>query len=198
MKDNTLYISSDPQLFNEQKQRITLMEVYNRTSIMETKKRQDLLHQMFAEVGEGCEIEAPFYANWAGKYVHLGNHVYANFNLTLVDDTDIYIGDDTMLGLNCTLTVANHPMDPALRQKGYQYNKPIFIGKNCWLGANVTVLPGVHIGDGTVIGANSLVTHDIPDHVVAYGSPCKVIRPIDEHDHLYYDHDQPIDPSLYK
>jgi galactoside O-acetyltransferase len=76
MKDRTLYISSDPKLFNEQKQRMTLNEEYNRTSVLEQKKRQDLLSQMFAEVGEGCEIEAPFYANWAGKYVHLGNHVY--------------------------------------------------------------------------------------------------------------------------
>jgi galactoside O-acetyltransferase len=96
------------------------------------------------------------------------------------------------------VNLANHPLDPALREKGYQYNKPIHIGKNCWLGANVTVLPGVSIGEGSVIGANSLVTHDIPDHVLAYGSPCRIVRQIDGHDHDYFDHDQKIDPSLYK
>jgi galactoside O-acetyltransferase len=119
--------------------------------------------------------------------------VYANFNLTCVDDTHIYVGDNTMFGPNCVLATAGHPINPELREKGYQYNMPIHIGKNCWLGAGVIVLPGVTIGDNSVIGAGSVVTKDIPSNVVAVGNPCKVIREINEHDLKYYFKDKEID-----
>lgn len=108
---------------------------------------------MFAEIGENCYIEPPLHANWGGKHVHFGKNVYANFNLTLVDDTHIYVGDGTMLAPNVVLATAAHPILPELRKKQYQFNLPVHIGKNCWLGAGVIVLPGVHIGVNTVIGA---------------------------------------------
>ena len=103
--------------------------------------------------------------------MHFGKGVYANFNLTLVDDNHIYIGDSTLLGPNVVIATAGHPILPELREKGYQYNIPVRIGKNCWLGAGVVVLPGVTIGDNSVIGAGSIVTKDIPSNVVAYGNP---------------------------
>ena len=106
--------------------------------------------------------------------VHLGKKVYANFNLTLVDDTHIYIGDYTLMGPNVTICTAAHPLDPDLREKALQYNKPVHIGRNCWIGAGVIILPGVTIGDNTVIGAGAVVTKDIPANVVAYGNPCRV------------------------
>ena len=147
---------------------------------------------MFAEIGEDCYIEPPLHANWAGKNVHFGKAVYANFGLTLVDDTHIYVGDNTMFAPNVVVATAGHPINPELRAKAYQYNMPVHIGKNCWLGAGVLVMPGVTIGDNTVIGAGSVVTKDIPSNVVAYGNPCRVIREIGEHDKVYYYKDKKI------
>ncbi|MGM9624081.1 MAG: sugar O-acetyltransferase, partial [Eubacteriales bacterium] len=126
------------------------------------------------------------HANWAGRHVHLGKNVYANFNLTLVDDNDIYIGDNTMLGPNVVISAAGHPVHPELRSRGAQFNIPVRIGKNCWLGAGVIVLPGITIGDNTVVGAGSVVTKDLPANVVAVGNPCRILREIGEHDMEYY------------
>ena len=135
---------------------------------------------MFAEIGTDCYIEPPLHANFGGKHVHFGKNVYANFNLTLVDDTHIYVGDYTMIGPNVTIATAGHPLLPELRRQGYQYNKSIRIGRNCWIGAGAVIVPGVHIEDNAVIGAGSIVTKDIPSDVVAVGNPCKVLREIDE------------------
>ena len=145
-----------------------------------------MLKEMFAEIGENCYIEPPFHSNFGGKHCHFGNDVYANFNLTMVDDTHIYVGDNTMFGPNVVLATAGHPILPQLRELGYQFNAPIHIGKNCWLGAGVIVLPGVKIGENTVIGAGSVVTKDMPSNVVAVGNPCKVLREINEKDKEYY------------
>ena len=148
---------------------LDLMDEYNRTSRRLHAERQALLKKLFAEIGENCYIEPPFHSNWGGRHVHLGNNVYFNFNATLVDDTHIYIGDCTMLGPNVVIATAGHPILPELREKALQYNLPVHIGRNCWLGAGVIVLPGVTIGDNTVIGAGSVVTKDIPANVVAVG-----------------------------
>ena len=143
-------------------------------------------------VGEGCYIEPPFHANLGGAHVHFGKYVYANFNLTCVDDTHIYVGDCTMFGPNVTLATAGHPILPELREKGYQFNMPIRIGRNCWLGAGVIVLPGVTIGDNVVVGAGSVVTRDLPDNVVAAGTPCRVLREAGGRDREYYYKDRRI------
>ncbi len=148
---------------------------------------------MFAEIGDGCYIEPPLRANWGGHFVYFGKNIYANFNLTLVDDTHIYVGDATMFGPNVTIATAGHPILPELREQAYQYNMPVRIGKNCWLGAGVIVMPGVTIGDNTVIGAGSIVTKDIPANVVAVGNPCRVMREIGEHDREYYFKERRID-----
>ena len=139
---------------------------------------------MFAQIGEGCYIEPPLRANFGGKHVHFGHHVYANFNLTLVDDTHIYVGDYTMIGPNVTIATASHPLEPDLREQGLQYNRPVFIGRNCWIGAGAILLPGVHIGENTVVGAGSVVTKDLPANVVAVGKPCRVLRPLGEREKL--------------
>ena len=101
-----------------------------------------------------------------------------------------------MIGPNVVLATAGHPILPELRPDAYQFNLPIHIGKNCWLGAGVIVMPGVSIGDNTVIGAGSVVTRDIPANVVAYGTPCKVVREISEQDKIYYHGDKKIDVIL--
>ena len=159
----------------------------------ELRKREKLLRKMFAELGEVCYIEPPLHTNMGGHHVHFGSNIYANFGLTLVDDTHIYVGDYTMFGPHVTLATAGHPIEPGLREKGMQYNMPVTIGRNCWIGAGAVILPGVTIGDNTVIGAGSVVTKDIPANVVAVGNPCRVLREIGEHDRTYYYKDKKID-----
>lgn len=173
-----VYFSGDPEILEEQIQYQEKLYDYNQTRPSEQEKRTNLLKEMFAEIGENCYIEPPFHANFGGHHCHFGKNVYANYNLTAVDDTHIYVGDNTMIAPNVILASAAHLLDPEERRKGYQYNQPVHIGKNCWLGAGVIVVPGVSIGDDTVIGAGSVVTKDIPSGVVAVGNPCRVIKEI--------------------
>ncbi|MFR7478406.1 MAG: sugar O-acetyltransferase [Acutalibacteraceae bacterium] len=198
MHQTELYLPTDPTIWKEQRQCLEKQYDYNHTRPGESEKREALLRELFADIGEGCYIEPPLHANWGGRHVHLGKHVYANFNLTLVDDTHITIGDYTMIGPNVVIATGGHPVLPSLRQEGYQYNAPVHIGKNCWLGAGVIVVPGVTIGDNTVVGAGSVVTKDLPSNVVAVGNPCRVLRPINEHDEIYYFKDRTIRDSLKK
>lgn len=198
MKSGALYVTSDEELMSVQTECLDRLYDYNHTRPTQGEKRAALLREMFAEIGDGCYIEPPLHANWGGRHVHFGKNVYANFHLTLVDDTDIYVGDDTMFGPNVTVATAGHPILPALREQVYQYNMPVFIGRNCWIGAGAILLPGVHIGDGTVIGAGSVVTKDIPANVVAVGNPCRVLRPIGARDREYYFKERKIPPELLK
>ena len=176
----------EESLFKEQIACLDKLYDFNATRPTELDKRSELLKEMFAEIGENCYIEPPFHANFGGKHVHFGSNIYANFNLTLVDDTYIYVGDNTKFGPNVTVCTAAHPILPELREKQYQYNAPIHIGSGCWIGAGAIILPGVAIGDNSVIGAGSVVTKNIPANVVAIGVPCRVMRPIGKHDEEYY------------
>ena len=191
-----IYQPMDEEITRQQMVYLDNLRLYNEIPHVQMDRREAMLRQMFAEVGEGCYIESPFYANFGGHHVHLGNNVYTNFNLTLVDDTHIYIGDCTMIGPNVTIATAGHPIEPGLRSRGLQYNVPVHIGKNCWLGAGVIVMPGVTIGDNTVIGAGSIVTRDIPANVVAVGNPCRVMRPVGERDRQYYFRDRKVPQEL--
>ncbi|MCD7756308.1 MAG: sugar O-acetyltransferase [Firmicutes bacterium] len=191
-----LYFPGDPQIEEVQRVYLDDLRAYNEIPHTQPERRWAKLHEMFAEFGEGSYVESPFYSNFGGRNVHFGKWVYANFNLTLVDDTHIYVGDDTMIGPNVTIATAGHPIDPTLRRKGLQYNIPVHIGKNCWLGAGVIVLPGVTIGDNTVVGAGSIVTKDLPSGVVAVGNPCRVLRPVGERDRAYYFRDRQVEPAL--
>lgn len=191
-----LYFPEDEDIVTEQQSCLERLYDFNNTRPSEGEKRRKMLKEMFAEIGDDCYIEPPLHANWGGRHVHFGKNVYANFNLTLVDDTHIYIGDYTMLGPNVTVASAGHPILPALRQKAYQYNMPVHIGKNCWLGAGVIVLPGVTIGDNSVIGAGSVVTKDIPPNVVAVGNPCRILREIGTHDEKFYFKDKEIGDTV--
>lgn len=195
--DNTLhsgelYLPNDDGIMKLQLQCLDKLYDFNQTRPTELDKREKMLKEMFAEIGEGCYIEPPFHANWGGRHCHFGKFVYANFNLTCVDDTHIYVGDNTLFGPNVIIATAGHPIHPELREEGYQYNMPVHIGKNCWLGAGVVVVPGITIGDNVVIGAGSVVTKDLPSNVVAVGNPCKVLREVNEHDYEFYFKDRRI------
>ncbi len=186
MHSGELYLPGDEGLMREQMGYLDRLYDYNMTRPTEGAKREAMLKEMFAEIGEGCYIEPPFHSNFGGHHVHFGKYVYANFNLTLVDDTHIYVGDYTMFGPNVVVATAGHPILPELREKIYQYNFPVRIGRNCWIGAGAVIVPGVTIGDNVVIGAGSVVTKDIPSNVVAVGNPCRVLREIGEYDKEYY------------
>lgn len=192
MKDGRVYFYNDEEIMKEQEQCMEILYDFNNTRPSQMKKRNEILKSLLAQVGENCYVEPPLHANW-GKNTHFGNNVYANFNLTLVDDTDIFVGDNVMFGPNVTLATAGHPINPELRIKAAQFNIPITIGNNVWLGAGVIVMPGVNIGDNSVIGAGSVVTKDIPANVVAVGNPCRVMREINERDKKYYYKDRIID-----
>ena len=145
MESGKLYDCTDERLQAQQRALNELVYDYNMTRPSQQEQRQELLRKIFADMGEGCYIEPPLRANW-GSHTHLGNFVYANFNLTLVDDTHVYIGDHVMFGPNVTISAAGHPIEPELREKGFQYNFPIRIEDNVWVGAGAVILPGVTIG----------------------------------------------------
>lgn len=195
MHNGKLYDPNDDSVMEEQMVCLDRLYDFNQTRPSEMDKRNAIMKEMMGDVGKDCYIEPPFHANWGGKHAHFGDGVYANFGLTCVDDTHIYVGSHTLFGPNVVLATAGHPMMPELRKHGIQYNMPIHIGENCWLGAGVIVVPGVTIGDNVVIGASSVVTKDIPSNSVAMGTPCRVVRQINDHDKEYYFKDKKIDWS---
>ncbi len=135
MHTGELYYPNEESIFDEQLKKLDLLYEFNSMRPTEQKRRQALMKVMFAEVGENCYLEPPFHANWGGAHIHLGDFIYANFNFTAVDDSHIYIGSHTMIGPNVTVATAGHPIRPELREKAYQFNMPVRIGENCWIGA---------------------------------------------------------------
>lgn len=164
-----------------------LLYEYNHTRPSETQRRTQLLEELLGDVGRDTWIEPPFHLAY-GSRTHIGDFFYANFNLVIVDDIDVFIGDHVMIAPNVTISVTGHPVHPTLRQDGSQFSLPVHIGNDVWIGSGAVILPGVHIGEGSVIGAGSVVTRDIPAGVVACGAPCRVMRPITERDREYFYH----------
>ena len=195
MNNIMLYFESD-EVLDEKVKKLENLKDFNNTRPSENRRRFQLLEDLFKSIGENCVIEPPMHANWGGANVTIGDNFYANFNLTLVDDAEITIGNRVMIGPNVTIATACHPISPALREKGCQYNLPVVIEDNVWIGAGVTVLPGVTIHKNSIIGAGSIVTKDIPENVIAFGNPCKVSRKITERDDKYYNKDMEIDVPL--
>lgn len=185
-------IQQEQELDAERKRCKEVMFDYNNTRPSEDEKRTAILKGILGDCGDHVFIENPVHMSY-GTHVHLGEHFYANFNLVIVDDMDVYIGDRVMIGPNVTICTTGHPVYPLYREMVAHYSLPIHIGNNVWIGANSVVLPGVTIGDNTVIGAGSIVTRDIPANVVAVGNPCRVMRHISERDREYYFRDRKVD-----
>ncbi len=183
MLANMLYDPVDEEILPEQLVYARKLWEFNQTDPADFEAIEAYMKEVFAECGENNYIQLPFRANWGGHHIHFGSNIYANFNLTCVDDGHIYVGDWTKFGPNVTIATAGHPLEPHLREDpALQYNKDVHIGRCVWIGANTVIVPGVTIGDNSVIGAGSVVTKDIPANVVAYGNPCRVIREIDDRD----------------
>ncbi|WP_238858602.1 MULTISPECIES: maltose acetyltransferase domain-containing protein [unclassified Clostridium] len=185
IKNGMLYVDIGEGLDEEREKCKELLYDYNHTRPSEKIKRKDFLKELLGDMGDEIWIEPPLHMAY-GKNVHIGNCFYANFNLVIVDDIDVYIGEHVMIAPNVTITPTGHPVDPDLRKPGTQFSIPVKIGNNVWIGSNAVILPGVTIGDNSVIGAGSVVTHDIPENVIAVGNPCRVLRKISEHDKEFY------------
>src|SRR5690625_425847 len=190
----TLFTPGNPELKKIKLKTHNLCTEYNRTLEDETEKRQTLITDIFNEIGEASFLQGPIYIHY-GVHTKIGKHFFGNFNLTIQDDAKVTIGDYCSFGPNVTIVTPVHPMLPLERReildkdgeaKHMCYAKPVKIGNDCWLGANVVVCPGVTIGDNCVIGAGSVVVKDIPDNSFAAGNPCKVIREITEEDSLVH------------
>lgn len=151
------------------------------------KRREEILREAMGTYGDNLYVIPPIYANCGLTNVHVGKNVVINFNCTFVDDGEIFIGDDCMIGPGCNLATSIHPISPRLRRHKLQYNKPIHIGNNVWFGAGVTVLPGITIGDNSIVGAGSVVTKDVPANVIVAGNPARLIRMITEEDDYTYE-----------
>ena len=165
---------------------------YNNTRPSENVKKKEILKGILGHCTDRVFIESPVHMSY-GNHVHLGDQFYANFNLVVIDDMDVYIGKQVMIGPNVTICTTGHPVYPLYREMGAHYSLPIHVGNKVWIGANSVVLPGVTIGENSVIGAGSIVTRDIPANVVAVGNPYRVIREITERDREYYFRDMKVD-----
>lgn len=162
----------------------TLVGRFNRSWSINLPKKIILEKLIFGSFGKSW-IEPPINVA-VGKNISIGDGCYLNFNTVLLDDYKITIEDNVMFGPNVTIVTTGHPIYPEYRATGAMYCAPVTIKKGAWLCSNVTVLPGITIGENSVIGSGSVVTKDIPANVVAMGTPCKVIREIGEHDKIYY------------
>jgi len=163
----------------------------------EENKREELIQGILGKAGENAHIEAPFHCDY-GKNIEVGKNFFVNYNCTILDVGKVVIGDNVMFAPNVSIYTAGHPVHPESRNTGYEYGIAITIGDNVWIGGNVIINPGVTIGNNVVIGAGSIVTKDIPDNVIAVGSPCKVIREVTEEDRKYYYKDKEFDVEDYR
>lgn len=167
------------------------MMKFNNTLPTDIASRMELLNEIFGKETKAW-IEPPFYFGY-GTHITIGEGTYLNMNCTMMDDGLIEVGKNCLFGMSVTIDTVGHPINPNMRE--YMYTDPVRIGDNVWIGANVVICPGVTIGDNSVIGAGSVVTRDIPANVVALGTPCRVLREINEHDMEYYYKDKKIDAA---
>lgn len=150
---------------------------YNHLKPSLKDERETIIRKLFGRTGKQFLIEQPFYCDY-GYNIFIGENFYANVNCVILDGAQVVFGDNVFIAPNCGFYTAGHPLDVHQRNTGLEYAYPIRIGNNVWIGAGVSVLPGVTIGNNCVIGAGSVVTKDIPDGVLAAGNPCRIIREI--------------------
>lgn len=163
----------DEELIQEMRKAKELCYKYNNIDPLNLEERKEFIKKILGKTKENVLIESNFFCDY-GYNISVGENFYANHNLVILDGAKVEFGDNVFIGPNCGFYTAGHPIDIKLRNEGIEYAKPIKIGNNVWFGGNVSVMPGVTIGDNVTIGAGSVVTKDIPSNCVAYGNPCKV------------------------
>ena len=182
-----LYKLNDDKELNEDFMRARrLTRLFNSMTEEQMEERKEIIKELFKSTGENVHVEQTFHCDY-GCHISVGENFYANYDCIMVDVCDIIIGDNVLLAPRVGLYTAGHPIDAAVRNEGLEFGKPVIIGDNVWIGGNAVINPGVTIGSGVVIGSGSVVTKDIPDHVVAVGNPCRVLRKINEEDKIYWE-----------
>ena len=169
------YEAWDEQLFNERMNAKAICHKFNLHDPRERDERMTLLASLLTMKGNAY-MEPNFYCDY-GYNIELGHNFYSNHHLTILDVCKVSIGDNVMFGPHVMISTATHPIDP-IKRRDTEFGKPIIIGNDVWIGGNVSILPGVTIGHNCVIGAGSVVVHDIPDNSVAVGNPCKVKKAV--------------------
>lgn len=180
-----MYNDLSPELVEARARAVALTDEYNASLGQSPAVREAILRRLLRFVGEGAFFEPVFRCEF-GYNIVLGDRFYANFDCVMLDGGGIEIGDDVLLGPRVGIYTSNHAPDPWERSHGACYARPVKIGSCVWVGAGTHINPGVTIGENTIIGSGSVVTHDIPANVVAAGVPCRVIRPITEDDRTGY------------
>lgn len=185
MMSGALYRADDPELTAARRSARRLTRLYNATTEEEPERRRELLAELLGTVGKGCYIEPSFRCDY-GRNIHVGDGFYANFDCVILDVAPVTIGKNVFFAPRVGVYTAGHPIDAEVRSEGLEFGKPIVIGDDVWVGGNVVINPGVTIGSDVVIGSGSVVTRDLPDHVVAAGNPCRVLRSITREDRAYW------------
>lgn len=183
MTSGQLYNSQVEELIEDRLYAKELIKRFNDAEVREIELRKKILEELFGTTNGEFYIEQPFFCSY-GYNIHWGKNAYANYNLTILDNGKVTVGDNVMIGPNVQLLTACHPLDADERNALIEFTRPIKIKDNVWIGGGAVVLPGVTIGKNSVIGAGSVVTKDIPDNVVAAGNPCRVIREITVEDKI--------------
>ena len=182
-----LYKLNDDKELNEDFMRARrLTRLFNSMTEEQMEERKEIIKELFKSTGENVHVEQTFHCDY-GCHISVGENFYANYDCIMVDVCEIIIGDNVLLAPRVGLYTAGHPIDAAVRNEGLEFGKPVIIGDNVWIGGNAVINPGVTIGSGVVIGSGSVVTKDIPDHVVAVGNPCRVLRKINEEAKIYWE-----------
>lgn len=186
---------SDESIMEEQKVCRRILQKFNTADRSDFETLGKIVKELLGK-SEGAFINPPFYCDY-GTHIEVGKNFFANYNCTIIDVAKVTIGDNCQMAPNVAIYTAGHPLHPVSRNSMYEYGIEVTIGDNVWIGGNTVIMPGVHIGSNTVIGAGSVVTKDIPDWVVAAGNPCRVIKSITEADKKYYYKDREFDEEAW-
>ena len=178
------YFPGDPELEEARRRAKELCRRFNQVCLQDREEGRRLLEQLLGSMGREVQIEPMFWCDY-GFNIRMGSHVEINHNCVILDCAPVTFGDHVLIGPNCGFYTAGHPMDAQTRNTGEEFAAPITVGSSVWFGGNVTVLPGVTIGDGAIVGAGSVVTKDVPPYTIVAGVPARVIRKFDpKTDHL--------------
>ena len=194
-RDSGMAYISDDAVMEEQKVCRKILQELNFADRSDFDKLSAIVKELLGE-SEDAFINPPFYCDY-GSHIKVGKNFFANYNCSIIDVAPVTIGDNCQLAPNVAIYTAGHPLHPVSRNSMYEYGIEVTIGDNVWIGGNTVILPGIHIGSNTVIGAGSVVTKDIPDWSLAAGNPCRVIRKITEEDKKYYYKDREFDEDAW-
>lgn len=196
-RDAGMAYITDDSVFNEMKNTRKLIQQFNSADSCDIEQLQNIMKKILGKSGKNCFINQPFHCDY-GSHISVGDNFYANYNCVILDVAKVEIGDNVFFAPNVAVYAAGHPVHHIARNSLYEYGIPVKIGNNVWVGGNTVILPGVTIGDNTVIGAGSVVTRNIPSNVIAAGNPCQIIREITDDDKYYYFKKQRFDDEAMK